>query len=315
MSDRITPPAALLLLFASLGVARADSRIERTLKLAPGGRLRVDTEMGSVSVTGTAQNDARVVVTSRRDDLSERLAITFNEEPGVASVVGKKRHRDGWFSGWHGNVHFEIQVPARTQVELRTSGGSVSLEGTESRADLRTSGGSVRVHRLTGDLQAETSGGSIDLAEIQGQARVETSGGAIDARAIGGALTANTSGGSVEIVDVKGDIRTRTSGGSMHIRGAGGLLDAETSGGGIEASFTRGNAHGGRLESSGGSVRVSVDPQVDLTIEASGDAVHTDVPLRMEGQISRRHVHGDLNHGGATLRVGTSGGSVRIEPL
>ncbi len=296
MSFRIGPLLALAALLAPAG-ARADSRIERTLKLAPGGKLRVDTEMGSVSVTGTTQNDARVVVTSRRDDLSEQLALSFDEQPGVASIVGKKKHRDSWFSGWRGNVHFEIQIPARTQVEVKTSGGS------------------VRVHGLTGDLRAETSGGSIDLAEIRGEARVETSGGAIEARDIGGALTASTSGGAVEIEDVKGDIRARTSGGSMRIRGAGGLLDAETSGGGIEASFTKGNAHGGRLESSGGSVRVSVDPAVDLTIEASGDAVHTDVPLRMEGEISRGHVHGDLNRGGPTLRVGTSGGSVRIEPL
>lgn len=314
MSIRIAPVLALAALLAPAG-ARADSRIERTLKLAPGGKLRVETEMGSVSVTATAQNDVRVVVTSRRDDLSERLALSFDEEPGVASIIGKKKHRGGWFSEWRGQVHFEIQVPTRTQVDVRTSGGSVTLTGTESRANLYTSGGSIQVRRLAGELRAETSGGSIALAEIRGEARVETSGGAIEARSIGGALTANTSGGSVEIEDVQGDIRARTSGGSMHIRGAGGLLDAETSGGGIEASFTKGNARGGRLESSGGSVRVSLDPAVDLTIEASGDAVHTDVPLRMEGEISRRHVHGDLNHGGATLRVGTSGGSVHIEPI
>lgn len=315
MTIRTAPFLALLALLAPIAAARAGAREERTLKLAPGGKLRVDTELGSVNVTGSARGDARVVVTSRRGDIEDRLVLTFDEKPGELSVIGKKKHRDSWFSGWRDNVHFEIQVPSKTEVEVKTSGGSISLTGTGSPAKLRTSGGSLSVRDLVGNLDAETSGGSIDLADIRGNSRVGTSGGSIEARGIQGSLAADTSGGSVEIRKVTGDIKAHTSGGSMRISDAGGVLDAETSGGGIEASFVRGNGRGGRLESSGGSVTVAVDPAVSLSIDASGDAVHTDLPLRVLGTVSRTHLHGELNKGGAPLRIETTGGSVRIVPL
>jgi hypothetical protein len=49
MNRRVT---LALLALAPLS-ARAEFRLERTLKLDPGGRFALDTEMGSVTVTGT----------------------------------------------------------------------------------------------------------------------------------------------------------------------------------------------------------------------------------------------------------------------
>ena len=45
----------------------AESRMEKTLKLAPGGAFRLDTDLGSVTVTGKPSADVHVVVTSRRE--------------------------------------------------------------------------------------------------------------------------------------------------------------------------------------------------------------------------------------------------------
>jgi len=51
------------------------------------------------------------------------------------------------------------------------------------------------------------------------------------------------------------------------------MWQADTSGGGIEASFARGNGRGGTLTTSGGGIKVTLDPQVDLFIDASGSSV------------------------------------------
>ena len=98
-----------------------------------------------------------------------------------------------------------------------------------------------------------------------------------------------------------GDIEADTSGGGIRIVDAGGHVKADTSGGGIEASFTRGNSSGGSLSTSGGGIKVSIDPGADLAIEASGNAVRTDLPLAVRGEISRGHLSGTLGKGGNTL--------------
>ena len=167
----------------------------------------------------------------------------------------------------------------------------------------------------TGDLDADTSGGSIELKDLKGKVRVETSGGGIDGVNLDGPVHAESSGGSIELQKVTGDIDAETSGGSIRIAEAGGRVHADTSGGGIEASFTKGNSKGGTLETSGGGIEVSVDPDADLSIQASGNSVKTELPIRVQGEISRGSLSGSLGKGGNTLKLHTSGGSVRIQSI
>ena len=132
---------------------------------------------------------------------------------------------------------------------------------------------------------------------------------------IDGPLHAETSGGSVRLDRVTGDIRAHSSGGGIHIHEAGGRVDADTSGGGIEATFARGNARGGTLETSGGGIQVSIDPSVGLHIDASGNSVKADLPITVRGEMSRGKLQGNLGGGGELLRLHTSGGGVRIQGL
>ncbi len=75
-----------------------------------------------------------------------------------------------------------------------------------------------------------------------------------------------------------------------------------------------GGAAGGSLSSSGGGVRVEVDPAAKLTIDASssGGGVDCDLPVTVRGRMARNSLHGDLNGGGATLKLRSSGGGIRI---
>jgi DUF4097 and DUF4098 domain-containing protein YvlB len=309
-------PAAALLFLAAGGAALAESRIEKNLRLEAGGEISVKTDLGSVKVRGTEQAGARIVVTSRDEDLNDLLKFDFQERAGSVTVVARRLHsRDGLFDFGRRRVEWEIEVPSRTRVTVNTSGGAIRISALSSPAKLDTSGGAIEVRDHTGEVTAHTSGGGIALSHVKGECRVETSGGGITAEAIEGRVDADTSGGSIRMDGVTGDIKAHTSGGGIKIREAGGRVDAETSGGSLQASFARGNGRGGRLESSGGGVSVSVDPQVGLAIDASGNSVHADVPITVQGEISRHHLRGNLGAGGETLHVRTSGGSVNIRPL
>lgn len=286
---------AALLVLASGIAARADSRIEKSLKLDPKGQFTLDSDVGSVNVTGSAEAGARVVITSERDDLEKLFTFGFEENPGTVRVTARKKYGFGW--PHHLNLHFEIRVPTETRGSVRTGGGGIEVSSLRGDTNLETSGGGIEVSGLTGRLDAHTSGGHIELREVTGNARIETSGGGIEVSGLDGSLSAHTSGGPIRIDGVTGRV------------------DAHTSGGSVTATFSRGNTRGGTLETSGGSIHVAIDTKSNLNLEAStsGGSVTTNLPITVQGRISSSSLSGKIGSGGELLRLQTSGGSIHIE--
>lgn len=287
-------------LLAMTAPAWAGSQIEKTLKLDPGGKFVLEADEGSVDVVGTDQAGASVVVTSYRNDLEREVDLKFEEDAGIVRVREQRRYwnpLDFLFDPL--GLHYEIRLPKSTTLEIRTGGGGIRVDSMVGYADLKTSGGSIEISHLIGDVHAHTSGGRIRAEQIRGEIEVGTSGGGIEADSIDGGLTADTSGGGIRIDGITGRVRAHTSGGS------------------IEASLSKGNGHGGVIDTSGGSIFVRLDPAVNLDVDASssGGGVSSGVPLRGAGSSSWSALRGTLGTGGELLRVHTSGGSVRLEPL
>ena len=91
------------------------------------------------------------------------------------------------------------------------------MDGT---IDLKTSGGSISLDNLKGKTNAITSGGSIKATELRGESIVKTSGGSIVLREIRGTLDAATSAGSIdaEILELGKSLNLSVSAGSMTIK-------------------------------------------------------------------------------------------------
>ncbi len=270
----------LVFLLTAGTLAFSASRIEKDLKLEPGGRLVVDAGASDVFVTGRSASGAHVVVTSNRDDLEELFSFNFSEEPGAVRIEVRKRSLQLWPK--HLQVRMEVEVPTRTNLDIRTGGGD------------------VKVNRLEGETNLETSGGDVKVSELKGN------------------LTARTSGGDMELRDLTGDISIKTSGGDIILENVHGRVEARTSGGDVTASLARGNAKGGEIETSGGDIELRLDPAINLSLDASTSSgeVTSNLPhLSVTGEISSSRLHGTLGSGGETLRVHTNGGSVRISGL
>ena len=265
--NRTAIPAALVLAgLALVSVpASAETRIEKNLTLAPGGEFHLQTDLGAVTVTGSPDAGAHLVITSKRKDLDDLLTFRFAEGANSATVIARKKHRGSWFSSDHGNsVQYEIRVPANTRLTLDTSGGSIHVSGMRAAAKLDTSGGGIRVEDLVGDLSADTSGGSIDLKDIKGKMRVETSGGGIDGVNLDGAVHAESSGGSIELQKVTGDIDAETSGGGIRLGEVDADTVADTSAGSISVKLAKAHltakTSGGGLEMGSVKRRPPSDP-------------------------------------------------------
>jgi hypothetical protein len=259
--------------------AQAGNRIEKNLKLEPGGTLYLDTGGGDISVRGTSESGARVVVMSNFSDLEGTWDLRFDEEPHAVRITARRRSGAIWPK--HFTLKFEIQVPRQTSLELKTGGGD------------------VRAAELEGTIRLKTSGGDVDVSDVKGN------------------LDGETSGGDMLVRRLSGNLVLHTSGGDIVAEGIGGHVDVHTSGGDVEVSLLRGNAQGGDVATTGGDIRVALDPTVNLDLEASagGGDVDSDLPLTVTGSVSRSSLRGTLGKGGELLRLHTTGGDIRIRPL
>ncbi|NIS32463.1 MAG: hypothetical protein GWN73_19485 [Actinobacteria bacterium] len=317
--NHLAAATSIALLLLPLGSpAVAGTRIEKSVALASGGSFELDTDVGSVTVEGSSRDGVQLVIMSRNDDLLDKFELSIDEDAdGVSVQFERKGSRSSWKWGRGDELKFAIQVPHQTRLDIDTSGGSIMVDSIDDEVRLDTSGGSIVARGIGGELEADTSGGSIQIEDVDGDVVADTSGGSITVEDVRGSVSADTSGGSIVVRNADGDVDADTSGGSIAISRAGGRVNADTSGGSIAVSFTAGNSAGGSMATSGGGIEINIDPSADLDIDAqaSGGSVITNLPLNVQGKISRTTLKGRLNGGGETLRLRASGGKIRIEPL
>lgn len=319
----IAVATALVLVMSTTAAAAAEQQLAReSFRVPAAGTLTVTSELGSVEVLAGSSGEVSVVVTADDGRLTEREFRRFRDDfkvefsqtaAGVQITATYAGRRSGWFGTWATpKVLFAATVPPQFAADIRTGGGGITIERLHGDVRARTSGGSLRFGQLGGSVWGRTSGGSISLDRCAESADVHTSGGSITIGESGGSVTANTSGGSIRIQRARGDVVARTSGGGIKVEEVMGSIDASTSGGSIEASISAQPAADCRLTTSGGSVTVTLDPTVAVTVDARGNRVRSDLPITATGELGGGRLAGTLNGGGPTLTLRTSGGSVRI---
>jgi len=315
------PAPRLLLKLAPLAIAlfvvgaAAEAQVVRTFDASAGGQFVLDADRGSVEVRTGGGTQVRVEVRqgdASTDDILEDLDLRFSAEG--SQVVVESRTRDPWWSrllqGRTSAPQFVIEVPSTFNLDVKTAGGSVDIGAISGDVRARTSGGSLRFAAITGTVNGRTSGGSISLDSAK-EADLQTSGGSVRVGEVGGPLRAHTSGGSIRVARaVEADVRT--SGGSISLDAVAEGIDAHTSGGSITALLEGQPDRDLRLETSGGSVTLSVPQTIAAEIDASGGRVTVDLPISSGSTVTRSQVHGTINGGGPLLRLRTSGGGVRL---
>jgi putative adhesin len=290
--------ATLALTTAASAHADSNANIHRTFNVGNGGTIHLDADVGDVRVESGGAGTLTVEVTRRgsSDEMKENV-VTFDQSGNDVNVRSRFEHESSWFH-WSRDlsVHYTIHIPARYNVDLKTSGGDISGDDIGGNADVRTSGGNVKLARVSGVVHAHTSGGDVEIREV------------------GGNLEAKTSGGSIEVSRAGGTVLARTSGGGIRIDDAADTVDASTSGGSITARFSRQPRGDSRLSTSGGGVTVELAPSIgaELDARASGGGVHSDVPVTVQGTQDEDALVGRINGGGPKMVLRTSGGGIRL---
>ncbi len=305
-----------------------EDSIEKSFQVAEGGKLTVESDLGSIEVKAVSGNtvEVEIIRTVRAhsekevDRVLEDLHIDFNHIGNNVSIITKyERGKLGLFDWDHRNLRLRyiISVPRKYNVDLKTAGGSISVDDLEGEVFSKTSGGSLSFGQITGPVNGCTSGGSISLEGCAGMADVATSGGSINLGEVNGKVDARTSGGSISIDRAQGDVVAKTSGGSISVEEVMGSIDASTSGGTVTAHISKQPAADCRLSTSGGSVVAYLADGigVDLDAHTSGGRVRTDFPVTVQGEISKSNLQAKVNGGGPLLYLRTSGGNISISKM
>lgn len=321
---RRTLPVTLLLLLAT-SVFAADDVVRKGFNVADGGTLKLDAGVGDVKIvtggTGVAVELVRSYRGRRGEERMRDMDVSYSQQGNDVVIDTDMGRGDNQWFNWNNWSNFEVQwnirVPDRYNLEVRTSGGSIELDPIDGTVDARTSGGNISAGRLGGAAKLHTSGGSIEIDGATSELHARTSGGSIRIGNTQGPVDARTSGGSITLARVAGTVYARTSGGNIVVEEASGSVDASTSGGSIRAQLSGPLTADSRLSTSGGSVTVSLGSgvAVDLDARASGGGVSSDVPITIMGRQDNDELKGKINGGGPTLTLRTSGGGIRVKGL
>lgn len=308
--NRIAIAAALLLLAAPL---TADT-IHRTFNAAEGGTLTVDADVGDITVRTAPANGVVVDIDRRPSSDVKYLETTFSQSGNDVTV--RERYTGGhhWFHWNSLTVHFIVTVPARYNVHLNTAGGDIKVADLRGFVDAHTSGGNLDLGRINGPVTAKTSGGDIRLTASAGNIDVRTSGGTVKVGDVNGSVVAKSSGGDIEVHRGAADMTVSTSGGNITLDEVLGAVDAHTSGGNVRARIAQQPRRDSTLSTSGGSVVVTLAPNVavDLDAHTSGGNIETDVNVAVIGKLSEGNLAGKVNGGGPRLVLRSSGGSIKL---
>ncbi len=303
----------------SLISADLSDNIKRTFKVRKGGTLTVDTDLGSIDVKTSSNEivDVEVVRELRRGgserlkDLIEKFSVDFIQDEGDIEIIGEKK--EDWREKWNDiKIKYIITVPKKYNLNLKTSGGGISVDDLDGEVKAKTSGGSLHFGNIVGYVDAKTSGGGINLAGCQADVDIRTSGGSISIGDVEGNVNAHTSGGSIKIKKAMGEIIARTSGGGIKIEEAMGAIDANTSGGSVTAYISKQPKQDCRLKTSGGSVKIYLETNVSVDVNAKTSSGRVRTDFEITGVVEKKSVRGEINGGGPELYLRTSGGDISI---
>ena len=346
-----------------LDVRGAEDLVAKSFPVSSGGRLVLNADRGNVQirVSDAPSVDVQVrrtldkVAAARAREIFEKHEVTFSQGDGEVRVTGTSKSKVGFSFNTDESrlqVSYVVTVPKKFNLDLRTAGGSISVEALEGQVASRTSAGNLNLGSINGGVTAETAGGSIEIVsgrgitaktsagnirvrEAVGDAALETHGGSITIDQAGGGVKARTSAGNIGIGVVAGNVSASTSGGSIEIKKAGGTVKADTSAGNITlgdaAQVITAQTHGGsitahvtgpltqasELRTSAGNITLWLPETaaLDLDAKTSAGSVRSAFDLQPDKKTMKDTLRGKLNGGGPSLVLHTAGGSIELKKL
>lgn len=251
------------------------------------GRAELEAQIGNGSIKTTSCGGCRDIHIHLEMNNADRSQFHIEESQSGNHVRFVLKQDDSHHWSWNGGKGPEmtIEVPQESALDLHSGNGSVTLSG------------------VRGDIAMNTGNGSVTISDAGGQIKLHSGNGAVTGSNLSGSLNASTGNGSMQVAGRLSHLDAHTGNGSLQIEvaGADSLRD------------------GGSITSGSGGVTLRLDRNLHLNLQLStgSGGIHSDLPVTTQGDMGedRHQLNGTLNGGGASLRVNTGSGGIRVEAL
>ena len=171
MPDNIVRPVVFALLAlagpSALTAWAETEHISRSIKLDPGGTLRLRSFSGRVTITASDQPEVAIDAVRRgtREQLN-RITLDIRSEGSTVTVEANQRDRF-WFN-WTGrnnvvDTDFDIKVPRRTNLDISVFSAPVNVQGVEGSYHVRTFSSHVKLDDGVGLFHAQSFSGPVEI--------------------------------------------------------------------------------------------------------------------------------------------------------
>ena len=247
----------------------------KTYTVSNRATVRVETDDGSVNVTTGDTKDVEFRVEYQGYTLDKSLRIDSSQHGDEVELVARIPHPFHISFGMMRRLHIEVRMPKDADLQIRTGDGSIKANDVSGTIDLHSGDGALTVGSLKGAVRLHTGDGSIEASDLDGKCDASSGDGRIRLSGRFDVLSAKSGDGSVD-VDV--------------LRGS--KLDSSWS-----------------IVSGDGSIEVALPADLPANLEASsGDGrITSDIPVTVEGVMSKSRLRGKMNGGGSTRSPSTPG--------
>jgi len=315
-----------------------DYSFRQTYRVSTPAELEIQTNDGFIKVNPHSSNEIEVFFIVRKnnrvlemdlEELEDHLDVDITSSSDRLEIKIRQKESN-WIGNWKDRYYVSLQInaPARTGCNLKTSDGDITLMGFEGEQTCKTSDGDITVDDIQGNLSAQTSDGDIEVSDIQGEAELITSDGDIRVADITGTASLRTSDGKIIASNINGDTKAQTSDGNILLENIRGENEARTSDGNIEFENMRGSltAHTSDgdirgdldqltnklyLKTSDGNITVSVPGGLGLDVRLKGEDIHTQLD-DFSGNTGDHYIEGTIRGGGVEVELITSDGDINL---
>jgi DUF4097 and DUF4098 domain-containing protein YvlB len=132
----------------------------------PSGRLSVDGRLnGGIAVRGWERNEilvrAKIQTWAENEAEARRLAAAIRirtDDGRISAEESESSRRSGW------SVSYDVYVPRRSDLDLRTHNGGILVEGVQGRIDVEALNGGVSIRNVQGDVRGGTTNGGVTIS-------------------------------------------------------------------------------------------------------------------------------------------------------
>lgn len=275
----IITATAFALLALPIYAYSAEGTFDKTVSVHSPVTLDISTGSGYIHITPGNDNQIHIVghVKANRGSFSmtspeERVQEVVNHPP-IEQVGNIVRVGKGVRNV---SIDYDVTAPKDSELMANSGSGDLRIQSVGKNAKLSTGSGSIEADGLRGNVSLETGSGDIKAQLME-----------------------------------SGDVKAGTGSGSIHLAGVQSALKAETGSGDIEVQGRPGSNW--KVGTGSGSISLNTG-NASFTIDAStgSGSIKSDIPLAMEGSLSRHHVTAKANGGGPLVRIETGSGSIRI---